>query len=112
MTKTLSALVFMAGLTIIGSAAASGTLRIALQEDPDALDPAQGVSFVGRVVFAGLCDKLIDIDQKLAYAPQLATEWAWSSDSLALTMKLRAGVVFHDGTDFDAAAVKANIERY
>src|SRR5258707_12769044 len=112
MTKILAAVVFIAGLTLIGPATASGTLRIALQEDPDALDPAQGVSFVGRVVFAGLCDKLIDIDQSLAYVPQLATEWAWSADNLALTMKLRPGVVFHDGTPFDAAAVKSNIERY
>src|SRR5690348_11990724 len=112
MLKTLSAVVFFAGLTIIGPADASGTLRIALQEDPDALDPAQGVSFVGRVVFAGLCDKLIDIDRNLGYAPLLATEWAWSPDNLALTMKLRPGVVFHDGTTFDAAAVKTNIERY
>src|SRR5260221_11807967 len=112
MTKILSAMVFIGGLTLIGPATASGTLRIALQEDPDVLDPAQGVSFVGRVVFAGLCDKLIDIDQSLAYVPQLATEWTWSADNLALTMKLRPDVVFHDGTKFDAAAVKANIERY
>src|SRR5260370_11918724 len=112
MTEILSAGVFIGGLTIIGPATAASTLHIALQEDPDALDPAQGVSFVGRVVFAGLCDKLIDIDRNLAYAPLLATEWAWSPDNLALTMKLRPGVVFHDGTQFDAAAVKANIERY
>jgi peptide/nickel transport system substrate-binding protein len=112
MRRILSAALLVAALVLAGPAAASGMLRIALQEDPDALDPAQGVSFVGRVVFAGLCDKLIDIDQKLAYVPQLATEWTWSSDSLALMMKLRPGVVFHDGTSFDAAAVKANIERY
>jgi peptide/nickel transport system substrate-binding protein len=112
MRRILSAVLLVVALALAGPAAASGTLRIALQEDPDALDPAQGVSFVGRVVFAGLCDKLIDIDQALAYVPQLATEWAWSPDNLALTMKLRAGVVFHDGTAFDAAAVKANIERY
>jgi peptide/nickel transport system substrate-binding protein len=112
MKHILSAALLVVTLALGGPAAASGTLRIALQEDPDALDPAQGVSFVGRVVFAGLCDKLIDIDQKLAYVPQLATEWAWSADSLVLTMKLRPGVVFHDGTSFDAAAVKANIERY
>jgi peptide/nickel transport system substrate-binding protein len=112
MKLILSAALLVLTLALAGPAVASGTLRIALQEDPDALDPAQGVSFVGRVVFAGLCDKLIDIDQKLAYVPQLATEWAWSADSLVLTMKLRPGVVFHDGTSFDAAAVKANIERY
>jgi len=110
--RTLSAALLVAGLALAGPAASASTLRIALQEDPDALDPAQGVSFVGRVVFAGLCDKLIDIDQNLAYVPQLATEWAWSADNLALTMRLRPGVVFHDGTPFDAAAVKSNIERY
>jgi peptide/nickel transport system substrate-binding protein len=112
MIKALSAVVCVAGLSLAFPADAAGTLRIALQEDPDALDPAQGVSFVGRVVFAGLCDKLIDIDRNLAYAPLLATEWAWSPDNLALTMKLRPGVLFHDGTQFAAAAVKANIERY
>lgn len=112
MKRGLSAASLIIALALAGPAAASGTLRIALQEDPDVLDPAQGVSFVGRVVFAGLCDKLIDIDQKLAYVPQLATGWSWSADNLTLTMKLRPGIVFHDGTKFDAAAVKANIERY
>ncbi len=88
------------------------TLRIGLQEDPDRLDPAQGATFVGRIVFAAVCDKLIDTDAKLAYVPQLATEWQWSPDSKALTLKLRPGVVFHDGTAMDAAAVKINIDRY
>jgi peptide/nickel transport system substrate-binding protein len=112
--KTTLRFAALAAVLILSTplAAAAANLRIALQEDPDALDPAQGVSFVGRVVFAGLCDKLIDIDSKLAYVPQLATEWSWSADNLSLTMKLRKGVVFHDGTPFDAAAVKANIERY
>ena len=46
------------------------------------------------------------------WVPQLATEWSWSPDNLALTVRLRDGVTFHDGEAFDAAAVKANIERY
>src|SRR5262252_3471938 len=87
-------------------------LRIALQEDPDRLDPAQGGTFVGRIVFAALCDKLIDIDAKLNFRPQLATDWAWNKDGKALTLKLRPGVIFHDGTAMDAEAVKANLERY
>ena len=87
-------------------------LRIGLAEDPDALDPTLSRSFVGRVVFASLCDKLIDVDEKLGLVPQLALSWEWSADSKALTMKLRPGVVFHDGEKFDAAAVKFNIERH
>jgi peptide/nickel transport system substrate-binding protein len=88
------------------------TLRIGLAEDPDALDPSLARTFVGRVVFAGLCDKLFDIDEKLAIVPQLATGYEWSADGKALTIKLRSGVTFHDGEKFDAAAVKFNIERH
>jgi peptide/nickel transport system substrate-binding protein len=88
------------------------TLRIGLAEDPDALDPTLARTFVGRIVFAGLCDKLFDIDEKLAIVPQLATGYEWSADSKALTIKLRDGVTFHDGEKFDAEAVKFNIERH
>ncbi len=94
------------------SAQAAGTLRIGMQDDPDALDPAQGGTFAGRIVFASLCDKLIDLDGKLDFVPQLATGWSWSPDSRALTLTLRQGVQFQDGTPFDAEAVKANLERY
>ena len=87
-------------------------LRVGIAEDPDVLDPTLARTFVGRVVFAALCDKLLDIDEKLALQPQLALTWEWSADNKALTMKLRPGVQFHDGEKFDAAAVKFNIERH
>ncbi|WP_332826600.1 ABC transporter substrate-binding protein [Ramlibacter sp.] len=99
----------------IGAAALSAsaqTLRIGLAEDPDALDPTLARTFVGRLVFAGLCDKLFDIDEKLAIVPQLATGYQWSADSKSLTIKLRPDVTFHDGEKMDAAAVKFNIERH
>jgi peptide/nickel transport system substrate-binding protein len=88
------------------------TLRFGLAEDPDVLDPTLARTFVGRIVFAALCDKLFDIDDKLAIVPQLATSYEWSADSKALTIKLRPGVTFHDGEKFDAAAAKFNIERH
>jgi peptide/nickel transport system substrate-binding protein len=93
-------------------AAQAQTLRVGLAEDPDVLDPTLARTFVGRVVFSALCDKLLDIDEKLNIVPQLATSYEWSADSKALTMKLRQGVTFHDGEKFDAAAVKFNIERH
>src|SRR3989304_1139692 len=43
--------------------------------------------------------------------PQLATDWKISSDAKTLTLSLRKGVKFHDGTDFNAAAVKWNMEK-
>src|SRR5260221_7233960 len=90
---------------------AAQTLRIGLAEDPDALDPDQARTFVGRIVFAALCDKLIDYDTKLVYQPQLATAWKWAEDQKSITFTLRQGVKFHDGEPFDAEAVKYNIER-
>jgi peptide/nickel transport system substrate-binding protein len=97
------------------AASASGgaqTLRFGLAEDPDILDPTLARTFVGRIVFAALCDKLFDVDEKLNIIPQLATSYQWSADNKALTIKLRQGVTFHDGEKLDAAAVKFNIERH
>jgi peptide/nickel transport system substrate-binding protein len=90
---------------------AAETLRIGMVGDPATLDPAQSTSVTDRVAFAAVCDKLIDLDDKLAYVPQLATDWSWSADRLALTITLREGVVFHDGEPFDAEAVRFNFER-
>jgi peptide/nickel transport system substrate-binding protein len=95
-----------------GGASAQTTLRIGLNEDPDILDPTLARTFVGRIVFAGLCDKLFDITADLKVVPQLATEYKWSDDSKTLTLKLRQGVKFHDGETLDAAAVKYSIERH
>ncbi len=87
-------------------------LRIGLAEDADILDPTLARTFVGRIVFAALCDKLFDIDEKLAIVPQLAGAYEWSADGKALTIKLRTDVTFHDGEKMDAAAVKFNLERH
>jgi peptide/nickel transport system substrate-binding protein len=110
MKKTLIlAALLMAGLV---QAQSLPSLRIGLAEDPDVLDPTLARSFVGRVVFSALCDKLFDIDEKLNIVPQLAESYQWSTDSKALTLKIRPGVTFHDGEKLDAAAVKFNIERH
>src|SRR6266446_1701429 len=97
---------------VVGSFANAQTLRIGLAEDSDVLDPTMARTFVGRIVFAGLCDKLFDLDEKLNIVPQLATGFQWSPDNKALTIKVRPGVTFHDGEKLDAAAVKFNIERH
>src|SRR5215212_9739155 len=99
-------------LLLFASTVQAQTLRIGLAEDPDILDPTLARTFVGRIVFAGLCDKLFDLDEKLNIVPQLATGFQWSPDYKALTIKIRPGVTFHDGEALDAAAVKFNIERH
>jgi peptide/nickel transport system substrate-binding protein len=99
-------------LLFFATSASSQTLRIGLAEDPDILDPSMARTFVGRIVFAGLCDKLFDLDEKLNIVPQLATSYQWSGDNKSLLIKLRSGVTFHDGEKMDAAAVKYNLERH
>ena len=87
------------------------TLRIGLADDADALDPTLSRTYVGRIIFAGLCDKLFDIDDKLNIVPQLATGYEWA-DPQTLVIKLRQGVTFHDGEKLDSAAVKTRLERH
>ena len=103
-------LLILAALLLSGAAHAQ-TLRVALREDPDILDPTLARTYVGRIVFMGLCDKLFDINEKLEIVPQLATGYTWDSPTV-LTLKLRDGVLFHDGEKFDAAAVKTTLERH
>ena len=110
MKKTAS--ILAAALLAVGcGAAAAQEMRIGLQEDPDVLDPHRARTYVGRIVFTSLCDKLVDIDPNLRIVPQLATAWSWNDDNTVLTMKLRQGVTFHDGSAFDAQAAKANLDR-
>lgn len=104
-------LVLILILLLAALPAAAQTLRIALREDPDALDPTLARTYVSRIVFAGLCDKLFDIDESLRIVPQLAASYEWTSPT-ELVIHLRDGVLFHDGTRMDAAAVKYSLERH
>lgn len=109
--KTAIITAFLSASALSASPLLAKDLRIALQSDADVLDPDQSRTFVGRIVYASLCDKLVDITPELEIIPQLATSWTTSDDGTSVTMQLREGVVFHDGTPFNAEAVAANIER-
>src|SRR5262245_37331587 len=95
-----------------GFAAAQTTLRVGLAEDPDILDPTLARTYVGRIVFASICDKLFDIDEKLNVVPQLGLAHETSEDGRTVVIKLRPGVKFHDGEPFDAEAAKYSLERH
>lgn len=95
-----------------GAAKAGGTLTFALAEDPDKLDPTFGRTLVGREVFANMCEKLFDIDKDLNLTPQLASALPKiSEDGKTVTISLRSGVKFNDGTPLDADAVKTTLDR-
>lgn len=89
-----------------------GHVVVALAQAPDDLDPTTARTFVGRIVFANMCEKLFDVDSDLNIIPQLAADLPdLSDDGKTLTIILRDGVKFNDGTDLDADAVKGTLER-
>jgi peptide/nickel transport system substrate-binding protein len=98
-------------LSMSVASAHASDLHIAMRDDRDVLDPTLATTYTGRIVFAGLCDKLFDIDQHLAIVPQLATGYQWS-DSQTLVLHLRQDVKFHDGATMDANSVKDSLERH
>src|SRR3712207_5660890 len=114
MRKTiLASLMAAAALTVSAAAVQAQTaIRIGLAEDPDVLDPTLARTYVGRIVFASICDKLFDIDDKLNLVPQLALSHETSADGKSVTIKLRPNVKFHDGEPFDAEAAKYSLDRH
>ncbi len=89
------------------------TLVVALNQDPDILDPTLSRTYVGRIIYAQMCEKLYEIDEKLNIYPQLAAELPRFSDGgKTVTIRLRAGVKFNDGTPMTAEAVKFSLDRH
>jgi peptide/nickel transport system substrate-binding protein len=96
-----------------GSGPASSSITVGLAGAPDALDPTTASTFVGRTVFANMCQKLYDINAQLDIVPQLAAALpVISKDGLTYTIKLRRGIEFNDGTPFTAQAVKTTLDWY
>lgn len=89
-----------------------GHLTAVTDIEPTSLDPIMGNGFNSDPnVYNLIYDKLIVLDAKGNPTPQLAESWTLSTDLKSLTFKLRKGVLFHDGTAFDAAAAKFNLDR-
>jgi glutathione transport system substrate-binding protein len=75
------------------------------------LDPYDANDTLSMAVAKSFYQGLYGFDKDLKLAPVLAESHTVSKDGLTYTVKLRSGVKFHDGTTFDAAAVKANFDR-
>ncbi len=88
-----------------------GTLRFATREDAAGLDPHRNTMYLVSIPLAATTQGLIDLDVKSEPVPGIATEWDTSPDLLTYTFKLRKGVLFHNGREVDAEAVKWNFER-
>jgi len=88
-----------------------GTVTYAAGADPDVIDPANAQSNPSEAVNRMMYENLIKFDEKLKLVPGLAEKWDQSKDGLTWTFYLRKGVKFHDGTPFNAEAVKTFFER-
>jgi peptide/nickel transport system substrate-binding protein len=118
MNRTHTTLCLVLGALLLTLAPATAhaqkkQLVIALNQDPDILDPSLSRTYVGRIIFAQICEKLYDIDESLNIFPQLAAALPAVSDGgKTVTIKLRPNVKFNDGTPFTAEAMKFSLDRH
>ena len=99
--------------TAVPAEAQKKTLVVALNQDPDLLDPTLSRTYVGRIIFEHMCEKLYELDENLRIFPQLAAGMPAISDGgKTVTIKLRSGVKFNDGTPMTAEAVKFSLDRH
>ena len=107
----LVALALLAVALGAGPAGAAGTFRVAVGVDLDTVDPAQMTTTTVANMVDYVAETLTMLGPDGKVSPWLAESWTLSPDGTVYTFKLRKGVVFHDGTPFDAKAVKWNLDR-
>src|SRR5690606_690110 len=89
------------------------SLVVAIATDFVMADPAVGTLGTDIPLLYVMYDRLIAFNpEDLTPQPMLATDWSWSDDKKTLTLELKEGVKFHDGTDFNAEAVKKSLEYF
>ena len=92
--------------------AAPTEIRIGIATEPWDLDPAIETDTGSSYIIQNIYDPLVELDVNREPTTEfaLAESWEWNDDATVLTVKIREGVKFHDGSDLDAADVKYNID--
>src|SRR5262245_46064544 len=93
-----------------GAPRKGGTLRVGFYIEAATMDPHYSGSKIDRQVYHNIYEPLVTLDLKLGIKPGLAESWT-QPEPKTLVFKLRKGVKFHDGTDFNAEVVKFNFNR-
>ncbi|MDO8475158.1 MAG: ABC transporter substrate-binding protein [Candidatus Rokubacteria bacterium] len=93
-----------------GGAQPQGELRVAIPWTPENLDPTMNLSSIRAMVGVSIFDSLVGRDADNRIVPQLAESWRLVDDT-TWQLKLRRGVVFHDGESFNAEAVRFTFQR-
>ncbi|MFF1253888.1 ABC transporter substrate-binding protein [Pseudarthrobacter sp. NPDC058329] len=98
--------------TTAGAAKTVKAMTIGSLADAKSFDPVDARTGHAMPIFQTLYDTLLLREPDGKISPMLATKWEYNADNTVLTLTLREGVTFSDGTAFDAAAVKANIDNF
>ena len=112
--KTRLLLIVLALLALLPASLAQeagGSLTIGLATEPVSLDPADGLFIAEQFVMMNIYDTLTRIDPDNVLHPGLATDWEFNAEGTEFTFTLRDDVTFHDGTPFNAEAVKSAFDR-
>ncbi len=105
---------FTGGLPVISAHAQAGVLNIAYNVNLPSWDPTTGPSAVNPTIqgiYQSVFDMFIGQKPDLSFTPGLITEWGWSTDRKSITMKVRKGVTWHDGSPFTPEDVVWSLER-
>lgn len=109
--NSILAAILAAGLLGGSAAFAAKDVSVAVEISLDSLDPYNTNSTLSQALGKSYYEGLFQFDKDLNVQPLLAESYEPSDDGLTYTFKLRSGVKFQDGTDFNADAVKANLDR-
>jgi glutathione transport system substrate-binding protein len=110
-TKFMAAAALAFGVLAAPMSHAAKDVTLAVAIALETLDPYNTVSTLNQAAGKAYYEGLYEFDKDLKMQPLLATGYEVSKDGLVYTIKLRSGVKFHDGTDFNAEAVKVNLDR-
>ena len=109
MKKLMTALLALAFLGL----ASAQTLVYGVSGFPSSLDSVDSQDGNSLVVSAQITERLVDFEPGgTGLIPSLATSWSSNDDATVWNFVLREGVTFHDGTPFNAEAVKFNVDRW
>ena len=110
LAAALAATIVLASMGPAEAQKRGGTLTIVRPTDPVSLDPQLETTAPGAWVYFNMLESLLTMDDKMQIRPALATGYEVLSPT-KVRFKLRPGVKFHDGTPFNAAAVKFTFDR-
>ena len=110
-TRKLLVAASISAALFAGSAFAAKDVTVAVASNFTTLDPYDANDTLSQQVAKSFYQGLFGLDKEMKVKNVLAESYTVSDDGLVYTVKLRQGVKFQDGTDFNAAAVKVNLDR-